>query len=197
MYFDFVKYWNYHKSQQYALSREPLYKALGLKKGVVSKIWDLTCGTGKDSILMLYFGADIVAFERSPVIARLLEDAYQQALKDLNLSKVIEQRFHLNFCDPRSNSWPRIDETPDIIFIDPMYTLSSTKPTKSLPRKEMQIFRDVVGNDPDADDLFCWAKEHNPKRIVVKRAAKAPVLAPNPQVSYRGKSTRYDMYKSL
>ena len=64
----------------------------------------------------------------------------------------------------------------------------------------MRAFRDLVGEDPDAETLLEPALSCAEYRVVVKRPRKAPTLsARKPTVVMSGKSSRYDIYtkKSL
>lgn len=188
IFFDFIKEWKYHYKKNYSIKKEPLAKALGLKGGTETVVWDLTCGTGKDSILMMSFGAKIKAFERSPVVGALLLDAKRKGDSDSLLGPVLSEKFELSIIDSNNID---LDEKPDVVYIDPMYP---HKKKKALPRKEMLIFREIVGDDEDSVELFNSACKMAKKRVVVKRPVYAPPLIEKPSASYTGKSTRYDMY---
>lgn len=187
MHFDFEEQCRYHQRQNYAVSKEPLARALGIKghKDDQQKkllIWDATCGTGKDSVLIAHFGARIVAFERNPVVYLLLRDALRRH----------PVNFELNFGDARDFATAVNAQRPDVIYYDPMYP---AKKKSALPRKEMRIFKDVVGDDPDSGDFLEWALGQATQRVVVKRPSEALPIKAQPSASYSGKSTRYDMYK--
>lgn len=186
MCFDFKETYSYHQRQNYALSREPLARALGIKGSVSPFIWDTTCGTGKDSLLIKYFGAKLCAFERHPAIFLLLLDAKRR----------YELDFDIVFADA-SQLYSKIsnDQRPDVIYYDPMYPEKSGSKKSALPRKEMRIFKNVVGEDLDSLEFLNWALRTAKSRVVVKRALNAPEIKENPTASYKGKSTRYDMYK--
>jgi 16S rRNA (guanine1516-N2)-methyltransferase len=68
---------------------------------------------------------------------------------------------------------------------------------KTSPRKEMRIFRSLVGKDQDAEQVFQMAHSKGPKRLVVKRPRQSISLYQKPSVQYIGKSTRYDVYFSV
>lgn len=192
IYFDFIKYWKHHKRQKYSLKKEPLAKAMGINKEKRLTVWDVTCGSGKDSILMIFFGVNVIAFERSPIIAALISDALRRATQDSELNQVLQEKFQFFPFDPRDGgNFEKIK--PDVIYLDPMYG-DNIENRKTKPRKEMRIFLEVVGNDPDAKELFHWACEFASKRIVVKRSLHAKELIDGVSVQYKGKSTRYDMY---
>lgn len=180
MSFDFHELMSYHQSQNYALSKEPLAKALGIR-GISEKrvIWDTTCGTGKDSLLISIFGAKLTSFERHPAVYLLLKDALRRFPVD----------FHLEFGDARALSHTI---RPEVIYYDPMYP---AKKKSALPRKEMRIFKDMVGDDPDSSEFLTWALNTATERVVVKRPLEAQAIKEKPTASYTGKSTRYDMYK--
>ncbi len=183
--FDFIKIWN---RLDPADKRGPLFKALGpsIKKG---PIWDLTCGMGGDSLLMLFFGAEVVAFERDKTIGALLMDAYKRALEHPKLGPIIADRFTLLIQDARESGMA----PPFIIYYDPMYEGGKRK---ALQKKEMRVFREVVGEDADATSVLKWALKNSKERVVVKRSLRAEPILPDPTFSYKGKSTRYDIYKN-
>ena len=181
--FDFVKWWNYHRHS--GAPQGPLKRALGKGENLV--VWDLTCGQGADSILMLFFGARVIAFERNPVIGAMLLDAQRRALQDGGLGPILGDRFTLHLADARQCDCQPL---PDVIYLDPMYP---EKKKSALACKEMRIFKEVVGEDTDADQLLEWAISLKAKRVIIKRNILAPSIYP-PDTSYKGKSTRYDVY---
>ncbi|MBC7712878.1 MAG: class I SAM-dependent methyltransferase [Rhizobacter sp.] len=180
MSFNFEELYQYHQRQNYALSKEPLAKALAIK-GTAEKrmIWDTTCGTGKDSLLIQFFGARLTSFERNPAIYLLLKDALRRFPLDFNL--VFGDASKLD-----------IIVRPEVIYYDPMYP---SKKKSALARKEMRIFKDMVGEDLDSNEFLEWAMKTATERVVVKRPLEANPIKEKPSASYVGKSTRYDMYK--
>ena len=181
MCFDFQDIYSYHQRQNYALSKEPLAKALGIKGSAGKRtIWDATCGTGKDSLLIHFFGANLTSFERNPAVYLLLKDA----LRRYPIS------FNLVFADASKLPMPEV--RPEVIYYDPMYP---AKKKSALPRKEMRIFKEIVGEDNDSKDFLEWAMNTATERVVIKRPLEAQPVKENPSASYTGKSTRYDMYK--
>jgi len=70
----------------------------------------------------------------------------------------------------------------------------------ALVKKEMRLFKPLVGADDDASALLAAALALATHRVVVKRARKAPAIRGTaPTYSLEGKSSRYDIYakKSL
>lgn len=182
--FCFNDLWLSHSSKKYSNSKEPLAKALGIKKPGLTHVWDLTCGSGKDSILLLKFGAKVTAFERNPSIAALLLLAEAEFDSD-----------SLNILYGEASSYVKLLalNPPDVLYYDPMYPEEGKKKS-ALPRKEMQVFRELVGKDSDEEEVFAWAKKSGVKRFVIKRGVKSPTLLAKPSSQYVGKSARYDLY---
>ncbi len=184
MCFDFEEVYQYHQRQKYALSKEPLAKALGIKGETKPFVWDTTCGTGKDSLLINYFGAKLKSFERHPAIYLLLIDAKRRFPLDFEI--LFADASRLNISE---------EDRPDVIYYDPMYPEKTGSKKSALPRKEMRIFKEVVGEDLDSKNFLEWALRTAKERVVVKRSLSALPIKENPTASYEGKSTRYDMYK--
>ena len=182
MSFDFDSDLRYHARQNYAITKEPLARALGLVGHPGKSVWDATCGTGKDSLLIQHFKGQVTAFERSPAVYLLLLDAKRRA----------PVNFEIHFEDPKLLK--NIMIRPEVIYYDPMYP---EKKKSALPRKEMRIFKEVVGEDPDSKEFLEWVLTVATERVVVKRSLHAEPIKENPTASYKGKSTRYDMYKIL
>ena len=80
-----------------------------------------------------------------------------------------------------------------MVYLDPMF------PPRKHPagvKKELRICRRLVGDDPDAVNLFAVARQVARKRVVVKRYRRAPPLSPCPSLVFPGKLVRYDVYLS-
>lgn len=199
IYIDFEQAWLYHQKtfKKISITGEPLAKALGIKKlSTCPSVLDATCGMGKDSILMLFFKAKVQAIERSPWIALMLADAIRRGIDSsiVELSTTLQENFKLVHGDAISflNQTPG-ELLPDIIYLDPMYDSWSHK-KRALPNKNMQVFQNLVGSDNDSVQLLETALKAGAQRVVVKRAIHAPELLPGITHSFKGKSTRYDMY---
>jgi len=83
------------------------------------------------------------------------------------------------------------DREYDCIYLDPMFRAHKSG---AKPAKEMQILQAITAN-VDIDDCFEAALLKAGKRVVVKRAAKAPPLSQlKPDLVYRTKSIRFDIY---
>lgn len=182
LFFNFEEEMNYHRHKKYILNQEPLAKALGLNKIKDRVIWDVTCGTGKDALLISSFGGKVIAFERNPIIYLLIQDALNHSSREF---------FKIYYGDSSALSLPFLGR-PDVIYYDPMYP---EKKKSALPRKEMQIFKTLIGPDTDSLEFLKWARTKALERVVVKRPSGAVGIMTDVSATYEGKSTRYDMYK--
>lgn len=169
-----------------SLQKELLAKAIGVKGPYRPKVYDLTAGMLGDSLMFLAFGCEVWATERHPVIRFLI----QSALLNAQHPKVRQFHFYSEDALEFLNHPPEVD----VFYFDPMFEDASSKTS---PRKEMRIFRSLVGKDQDAEDIFRKALGKKPKRLVVKRPRQSIELVQKPSVEYIGKSTRYDVYFSI
>lgn len=172
----------------------PLLKAVGIKKGEPHRptVIDCTAGLGEDAWLLASHGCTVTAIERQPLIAVLLDDAIRRA----STTKLeIAQRLTLN----RANGidWLNTQAKramPHAIVLDPMFPLGR----KAKERKPMRVLRLLAGDDDDAPELLAAALATGVHRICVKRPLKAPVIEyaqrPKPDVVYKGKAVRFDVY---
>jgi 16S rRNA (guanine1516-N2)-methyltransferase len=161
------------------LKKEPLAKAVGGKK--TSEIIDSTCGMGQDSMYFLALGHHVMAWERQPLVF-LMQKVLVDILKELDPRF---SKFSISFGDSS-----KIVTNCSVIYFDPMYSQHNEK---ALPNKQMRIFRELVGSDTD-ELMVAKYLQASTKRLVIKRPIKAVFLIDPPDLSYKGKSTRYDVY---
>lgn len=174
----------FHQKKRYHLKSEPLARAIGTKSLSGAQIIDATCGTGRDLCLLLSFGAqNVLAYERHPIVYCLLKYQWE------SLQKLFPQRrLELYFGQVEQLQ----DPEQAVIYFDPMYPEKKKK--SSLSRKEMEFFKLLVGDDPDAQEFLAQLKALRPKRLIAKRPLKAAPWNLVPTDSFKGKSTRYDLF---
>ncbi len=163
--------------------KDNLARALGIKPGVRPHVLDLTGGLLGDTLLMLAMGAQVTTLERHPVVRFLIESALHNSSHPLlaNFQFVAnDAASFLETCSPY-----------DVIFFDPMFEDANHK---AGPKKEMRIFREVVGSDLDAMEIAEKAQTRALKRLVIKRPRLSQTLINGECLQYQGKSTRYDVY---
>lgn len=173
-------------------------KAVGIKGAVRPKVADVTAGLGRDSFVLATLGCEVQMVERSPIIHALLESGLQQAQQDPEVADIATR---MSLVNADSISWltglSADAERPQVIYVDPMFPHTDKS---ALVKKEMRVFRDVVGDDQDSAALLDAALQRAEYRVVVKRPRKAPAIAGQaPSYQLNGKSSRYDIYtlKSL
>ena len=173
-----------------------LGKAVGLNKGFKPYVLDATTGLGRDSFVLACLGCKVTMFERSVVLAAMLNDALQRASKESELYDIIQNitLIHADsikqLCNkPEENV---LQEQPDIIYLDPMFP---EKKGHALVKKEMQYLQHLIGQDIDSSNLLSCAVKQAKYRVVVKRPAKAPYLdEQKPQLELSSKKQRFDVY---
>jgi 16S rRNA (guanine1516-N2)-methyltransferase len=166
--------------------RQPLARAIGKTQLVA----DATAGLAQDAFSLALMGYRVTAIERSAVVAALVRDG----LRRLNETpQALGDRLRLVNGDARA-ILPALTPRPEVVYLDPMFP--AKRNASAAVRKELKWLRDIVGEDPDALELFEAARRSATHRVVVKRPDHAPPLAPNPVASIAGKLVRYDIYST-
>ncbi|HET8800570.1 MAG TPA: class I SAM-dependent methyltransferase [Marinobacter sp.] len=167
-------------------------RAVGLHKTRASlHVLDATAGLGQDAFVLASLGCRLTLFERNPVVHALLADGLARAALNVDCAPVIER---MSLEAGSSLEWLKAagDSVADVIYLDPMFP---HRDKSAQVKKEMQVFRTVVGDDADAGELLEAALRVARYRVVVKRPRKAATLAgPDPGTRVEGKSSRYDIY---
>lgn len=194
---DFVQGASAHRRLYGGGSGQALAKACGLKPGIRPRILDATLGLAGDAFVLACLGCEVLGIERHPWVLALTQDAWRRAQTDTELS-VIVARLQFKAGDAtRDLASLSADFNPQVVYLDPMFP--HTKKQAQV-KKEMQFFRELVGQDADADGLLDQALALASHRVVVKRPRKAPHLAGRePGLVLAGKANRFDIYplKSL
>lgn len=193
VYVDFLQGTLAHRRQYGGGRNQLIAKAVGVKPKETLSVLDVTAGLGRDAFVLALLGCRVVMCERSPIVYQLLADGLKRAKKEewfcalsLSLKKIDSQKFLSQLSG---------DEKPDVIYIDPMFPDRSKS---ALVKKEMRVLRAAVGDDEDAPNLLQQALGVVRKRVVVKRSKLAPSIAGrSPDLVYKGKSSRFDVYFPL
>jgi len=168
--------------------KEMIVKAVGVKPSL--RVVDCTAGLGRDSFLLASLGCEVTMFERSKVMAFLLEDAINRALANERLADAAS-RISLVHGDA-IQLLEHQSRTPHVILIDPMFPL---KKKSAQVKGEMQFLQRFIGKDEDASALLKCAMATGSRRIVLKRPLSATELDGfTPSFSLRGKSSRFDVF---
>lgn len=167
-------------------------RAVGLHKTKARlRVLDATAGLGQDAFVLAGLGCDMMLFERSPVIHALLADGLERGRLNTDIAEIVAR---MTLMEGSSIDWLRRADAgvADVIYLDPMFP---HRDKSALVKKEMQLFRPIVGDDNDAEALLDAALAKATYRVVVKRPRKAPSIdGPEPATRLEGKSSRYDIY---
>lgn len=172
---------------------QDIAKAVGLNKGVKPSVVDATGGLGRDGFVLASLGCTVTLIERSPVIAALLEDGLRRARLDAEVGD-IARRMNLVNGDSKEVMEQLVKEgkQADVVYLDPMFP---HRDKSALVKKEMRLFQDLLGNDPDSDQLLEPALRLAEYRVVAKRPKGAPDLnLQEPTYRLEGKACRYDIH---
>ena len=169
-------------------------KAVGLQSGVRPSVLDATAGLGRDAFVLAELGCTVTMIERQPIIAALLEDGLLRAQTDDEVALIVA-RMQLLTGNAITLMQDWRGDSPQVIYLDPMFP---HRDKSALVKKEMRLFRPLVGDDDDAPALLAAALSLASHRVVVKRSRKAPAIdGTKPGYVLEGKSSRYDIYPKL
>ncbi|KAF0863145.1 class I SAM-dependent methyltransferase [Pseudomonas sp. LD120] len=188
---DFVEGGAAHRRLYGGGSGQMIAKAVGVASGVRPRVLDATAGLGKDGFVLATLGCEMSLIERQPLIGALLEDGLARGALDAEVAPIVARMRLLkgNSIELMRN-WQ--GEPPQVIYLDPMFP---HREKSALVKKEMRLFRPLVGDDNDAPALLAAALALASHRVVVKRPRKAPCIeGPKPSHGIEGKSSRYDIY---
>lgn len=172
---------------------QDIAKAVGVSGAYQPTVVDATAGLGRDAFVLATLGCDVQAFERQPAVAALLEDGLKRAALDPEVADITAKISLTHGSSHDLLQAPDVGWLADVVYLDPMFDHDPKQ--KAAVKKDMQAFRDVVGQDLDADDLLSRAVSCARCRVVVKRARMAdPLAGKAPSYSLTGKSNRFDVY---
>lgn len=172
-------------------SGQMIAKAVGIQPGVRPVVLDATAGLGRDAFVLASLGCALTLIERQPVVAALLEDGLQRAASDPEVGPIVA-RMRLIHGNAIVEMLAWTAEPPQVIYLDPMFP---HREKTALVKKEMRLFRPLVGDDDDAAGLLAAALALATHRVVVKRPRKAPTIdGEKPGYALEGNSSRFDIY---
>jgi 16S rRNA (guanine1516-N2)-methyltransferase len=173
-------------------TRQPIARAVGLRRSRPLHVIDATAGLGRDAFILASLGADVLLLERSPLIAALLTDGLERGQADPELAPIIERMHPIETDSVVYLQGLDEPHRPDVVYLDPMYPLRSKS---AKVKKEMIALQAVIGADPDAHRLLAAALRAARDRVVVKRPRGAPPLADRQADTSTGAgNTRFDIY---
>ena len=180
-----------HRRQFGGGSGQMIAKAVGVQPGVRPTVVDATAGLGRDAFVLATLGCEVTLIERQPLIAVLLEDGLARAREDSDIAPIVA-RMRLQVGDAIQLMCAWGEDAPQVVYLDPMFP---HRDKSALVKKEMRLFRPIVGDDVDAGELLEAALALASHRVVVKRPRKAPAVAgATVSFSLEGNAGRFDVY---
>jgi 16S rRNA (guanine1516-N2)-methyltransferase len=172
-------------------STQMLLKACNNKQRNIHRILDLTAGWGVDALVLARYGQQVTLLEQHQLLHAIIAHSLAQLALTPNGAE-IAQRLNLQHTNAKHYLHGLGDaEEFDCIYLDPMFAAHKSG---AKPAKEMQILQALTANQ-DIESCFALALAKARKRVVVKRAAKAPALAgAKPDLVQRAKTIRFDIY---
>ena len=174
--------------KQGRLQQELLVKAARAKG--IEQPWaiDATAGFGEDSLLLAAAGFTVDLYEQDCVIAALLKDALDRAADDpahAGEDSIAGLRHAAELIEQGELA------APDVVYLDPMFP----ERTKSAAvKKKFQLLRHLEQPCADEETLVEAALAVRPRKVVIKRPVKGPLLAGvKPSYQLAGKAVRYDV----
>jgi 16S rRNA (guanine1516-N2)-methyltransferase len=174
-----------------AQSTQLILKACNNKQRNINRILDVTAGWGVDSFILARHGRKVTMLEQNRLVYSIVAYSLELLAADAAASDTANRMNIENTDAKRYLLGLKNDREYDCIYLDPMFQAHKSS---AKPAKEMQILQSIAAN-VDIDDCFETALLKAGKRVVVKRAAKAPPLCRHkPDLVYRSKSIRFDIY---
>ena len=168
---------------------QAIVRACSNKQRSITHILDLTAGWGADSLTLAQHGKRVTMLEQNQLVYAIVAlslDRLAATGAAIARQISIENTDALHFLRGLNDG-----HDIDCIYLDPMFPghRSGAKPAK-----EMQILQALTGN-LEIETCFRQALGQARKRVVVKRPAKAPCLDnTKPDLMYREKTIRFDVY---
>jgi len=191
---DFITGASAHRRKYGGGKGQSIAKAVGISSAYKPSVLDATAGLGGDAFVLATLGCQMSLIERHPVVFSLLQNGLQRAENDPEVADIIERmQLHQGNASVVMKTWLESGlKQPDVIYLDPMFPHSKSSADV---KKEMKVFRTLVGADEDEVELWAAADKLARCRIVVKRPRHAPNLAgQEPSYVLAGKANRFDIY---
>ena len=168
-----------------------MLKACNGRQRNIDGVLDLTAGWGIDGFILARHGQRVTLLECNPLVHAVVGYAIEQLALD-PAGAIVARRMSLELSDAGDFlRGLRADHDYDCIYLDPMFAAHKSG---AKPAGEMQILQALTGNS-NIESCLELALERARKRVVVKRAAKAPRLsALKPDLVQRAKTIRFDIY---
>lgn len=170
---------------------QAIIRACSNKQRSINRLLDLTAGWGADGLTLASHGKRITMLEQNELVYAILAYSLDRLAASAS-GAAIAQRMNVENCNAL-NFLNELDDNHDYdcIYLDPMFPVHKSG---AKPAKEMQILQALTANI-EAESCFEQALGKARKRVVIKRPAKAASYNDvKPDLVYREKSIRFDVY---
>ena len=179
-----------HRRSKDGLLRQNLIKAMATKQKKQLRVLDAMSGLGSDAFLLARAGYHVTMLERNEVVFALLQDGLHRGSNGLPDTRDALTRMLL----VKGDFLKKGDElgTFDVLYLDPMFPV---KRGTARSKKSMHLLQQLLGQTEEDLGLLDFALSKARNRVVVKRAKHSPNCNNrHPQISFKGSSSRYDVY---
>lgn len=185
--------------QQASSRNELLARACQVRPGL--QIVDATAGLGHDGLLLAFLGAGVTLIEQHPVVATLLQSAWQQA-QQASDDELAATAARMTLVQANSAQWLAMHRGHDVVYLDPMFPASKNSRKQAQVRKEMQLLQLLFAAPIWADSSpqlpeAGWLElaQCAGRRVIVKRPRHAlPLAGRAPDHQWLGEAVRFDGY---
>jgi 16S rRNA (guanine1516-N2)-methyltransferase len=170
---------------------QAINRACSNKQRNITRLLDLTAGWGADSLTLASHGKRVTMLEQNELLYAIL--AYSLGRLAASASgAAIAQRMSIENCNALNFLNDLEDDHDyDCIYLDPMFPGHKSG---AKPAKEMQILQAITAN-LEMESCFEQALGKARKRVVIKRPAKAASYNNiKPDLVYRERTIRFDVY---
>lgn len=169
-----------------------LLKACNNRQRNIHTVLDLTAGWGVDGYILARHGKDVTLLEQNELVQAIVAFSLQRLTTDPQEGE-LAQRLKIINAGALGYLNGLGEQRYDCIYLDPMFAAHKSG---AKPAKEMQILQALTDNTA-IESCFELALGYARRRVVVKRAAKAPPLTSlEPDMVHRAKSIRFDVYQT-
>jgi len=185
---------SYSEAQFLKRVRQPgqaLVKSCNNRQHSIKNLLDLTGGWGVDSFILAHHGLSVTMLEQNELVFNI-------SAHSLNCARLISstsaaanriELIHTSSVDFLLGN--DLAGSFDCIYLDPMFP---DHKSTAKPAKDMQILQHLTDNQ-DIEQCFELALEKAKTRVVVKRPAKSqPISSLAPDLVYKQKTIRFDVY---
>ena len=173
--------------RQIGIKSDLLARAIGYKKNAPAQcVLDATAGLCRDSFHMACLGCKVVALETNEMIFQVVSKHVER----------LPEKYDLSLVQANAQSYIPNLETPsqfDVIYLDPMFP-EKKKSARSGKESELLKALAPICSIEEEVRLVQAALDHASQRVVVKRPLYAPAILPRPDIQFKGKAVRYDVY---